>query len=199
MPPPIPFRRRPPQRQPITPLFVVQVASAALILFAVTLIAMNWPSGARPTALFSSDAERFSDDAERGAAGDRWSGDTGGTSTRHAVRFGRCHAGGGQNCVVDGDTLWAAGEKIRIASIDTPETHPPRCPAEAQRGAAATRRLQAWLNDGPFELVDNPGRSHDRYGRRLAVPVRDGESVGAVLIAEGLARRYDGGPRAGWC
>ncbi|UIJ82366.1 hypothetical protein [Rhizobium leguminosarum] len=33
------------------------------------------------------------------------------------------------NCVVDGDTVWFNGQKIRIVDIDTPELSPPRCDA----------------------------------------------------------------------
>ena len=40
---------------------------------------------------------------------------------RLTARFGFCPSGGGTDCVVDGDTLWFAGEKYRIADIDTPE------------------------------------------------------------------------------
>lgn len=39
--------------------------------------------------------------------------------------FSVCHTGGGTNCVVDGDTVWVDGVKIRVADIDAPETHPP--------------------------------------------------------------------------
>lgn len=118
-----------------------------------------------------------------------------GIAARH---FGKCHSGGGQNCVVDGDTFWMDGEKIRIADIDTPETHPSRCAEEERLGNAATDRLQALLNAGAFELspID---RDTDRYGRKLRIVERNGVSLGGVLVSEGLARPYGGGPRAGWC
>jgi micrococcal nuclease len=32
----------------------------------------------------------------------------------NAARFYFCHTGGGSNCVVDGDTFWFHGEKVRI-------------------------------------------------------------------------------------
>jgi hypothetical protein len=35
-----------------------------------------------------------------------------------ARHFGFCHTGGGTNCVVDGDTIWLDGIKIRVADID---------------------------------------------------------------------------------
>lgn len=45
-------------------------------------------------------------------------------------------------CVVDADTFWLEGEKIRISDIDTPELSPPRCEAERVKGEAAKRRLR---------------------------------------------------------
>ena len=58
--------------------------------------------------------------------------------TLAARQFGLCHSGGGANCVVDGDTFWIDGTKIRIADIDAPETHPARC--AGRRGWAMQRR-----------------------------------------------------------
>lgn len=111
--------------------------------------------------------------------------------------FTFCHSGGGTNCVVDGDTFWFRGDKYRISDIDTPETHGPRCAAEGELGARATRRLQALMNGGPFSLAVE-GRDTDRYGRALRVVTRGGQSIGEQLVAEGLARRWDGS-RHPWC
>ena len=113
------------------------------------------------------------------------------------ARFGLCHSGGGRNCVVDGDTFWFAGEKYRIADIDTPETHPARCAEEAALGGAATERLQGLLNDGAFSLGDID-RDTDIHGRKLRIVTRGGESLGEQLVAEGLARRWEGHRRP-WC
>lgn len=118
-------------------------------------------------------------------------------SDRLSAQFTMCHTGGGNNCVVDGDTFWFAGQKIRIADIDTPETHAPRCDDERARGEAATRRMHHLLNAGPFTLAVQ-GRETDRYGRALRIVSRGGESLGGVLVNEGLARWYDGG-RQPWC
>ncbi|MCJ1959654.1 thermonuclease family protein [Novosphingobium mangrovi (ex Hu et al. 2023)] len=112
-------------------------------------------------------------------------------------KFSICHTGGGVNCVVDGDTAWIAGVKVRIADIDAPETHPPRCDEEARLGLRATERLAELMNMGPFDLVVT-GRAEDRYGRQLRVLMRDGSSLGRQLIKEGLARRWDGARRP-WC
>lgn len=114
-----------------------------------------------------------------------------------SARFGLCDSGGGRNCVVDGDTFWFAGDKYRIADIDTPETHPARCAREAALGQAATNRLHRWLNDGAFSL-ESDGRDTDRYDRKLRIVTRDGTSVGSVLVAEGLARPWEG-QRRPWC
>lgn len=112
-------------------------------------------------------------------------------------QFGSCHTGGGINCVVDGDTFWIDGEKIRVADIDAPETHPSRCPEEARLGNAATDRLQALLNAGPVTLAA-ADRDTDRYGRKLRVVMRRGQSLGGMLVAEGLARPWVG-HREPWC
>jgi micrococcal nuclease len=101
-------------------------------------------------------------------------------------------------CVIDGDTFFFAGEKIRIADIDAPETGGAQCANEAELGARATSRLQELLNEGPFELRGYQSRDTDRYGRKLRVVVRDGRSIGDTLVAEGLARRWSG-RRLPWC
>ena len=114
-----------------------------------------------------------------------------------AARFGFCHRGGGTNCVVDGDTFWMDGAKIRLADIDAPETHPSRCAEEERLGNAATQRLHALLNAGRVTLA-TAGRDTDRYGRKLRVAFANGRSIGGTLIAEGLARPWTGRRRP-WC
>ncbi|MCB4863019.1 thermonuclease family protein [Sphingobium indicum] len=111
--------------------------------------------------------------------------------------FTLCHTGGGTNCVVDGDTIWLDGQKIRVADIDAPETHPPRCPAEAALGERATHRLHQLVNAGPF-TVATLDRDTDGYGRKLRGLTRDGQSLGDVLVSEGLARTWSG-RREPWC
>lgn len=114
-----------------------------------------------------------------------------------ARRFTVCHHGGGRNCVVDGDTFWMDGVKIRIIGIDTPETHEFKCPAEAALGVKARDRLRALLNAGPVTLTAR-GRDADRNGRKLRDVAVNGRDVDDVLIAEGLARRYRG-RKESWC
>ena len=111
--------------------------------------------------------------------------------------FGTCHYGGGTNCVVDGDTFYHGGTKIRIANIDAPETHPPRCADEARLGEAATVRLRDLLNSGEVSLA-RIDRDEDVYGRKLRNVAVGGSDVGEALVGEGLARFYAGG-RKSWC
>ena len=114
-----------------------------------------------------------------------------------SARFDRCGSAARVTCVVDGDTFWYRGAKIRVADINTPEVSAPACPQEAVLGEAATTRLAELLNAGPFTLAPwTPER--DRYGRLLRTVTRAGESLGAVLVREGLAERW-GGRRGSWC
>lgn len=100
--------------------------------------------------------------------------------------------------VVDGDTIDVRGERYRLVGFDTPETWNPRCAYERALGETATARLVDLIGSGRVvDLVVLPGR--DRYDRGLARLFIGGSDVKDVLIAEGLARAYDGGRRAGWC
>lgn len=148
-----------------------QVATRLALSVAISLgalIGLNWPAGG------GADLSGF-----------------------NTGKFGICHTGGGTNCVVDGDTAWIAGERVRIADIDAPETHPPRCKLERELGWKATYRLQALLNAGSFKTVTTE-RETDQYGRKLRVLMRDGRSIGGQLVGEGLARKWEGRRRA-WC
>jgi len=111
--------------------------------------------------------------------------------------FTFCHTGGGTNCVVDGDTIWIEGEKVRVADIDAPETHDYQCPQEKALGDRATQRLLQLVNSGSVTLqpID---RDQDVYGRKLRLVMVNGTSVGDTLVSEGLARYYKGG-RKPWC
>lgn len=120
------------------------------------------------------------------------------SATATATTFRMCGRPPHQNCVIDGDTFYFDRQSVRIADIDTPETNPARCNHEAELGARATRRLHELLNAGPFTLAQSGARDRDQYGRQLRIVLRDGKSLGAVLVAEGLARRWTG-RRQPWC
>ncbi len=105
------------------------------------------------------------------------------------------------SCVVDGDTFWWEGVRIRIENIDAPETHGSKCAAELQLGTAARDRLASLLGSGDWHLARNPSepRDTDRFGRllRRVVDEQRGD-LGAVLVNEGLAATWTG-RRATWC
>ncbi|NDK52828.1 thermonuclease family protein [Rhizobium laguerreae] len=112
--------------------------------------------------------------------------------------YPKCASGARYNCVVDGDTLWIYGQKVRVADIDAPEISTPKCASELTLGNKATERLIELVNEGPFQLQAWPGRDTDRYGRKLRVLVREGRSLGDRLVSEGLARTWSG-RREPWC
>lgn len=112
-------------------------------------------------------------------------------------RFAPCVGAHRVTCVVDGDTFWLDGAKIRIADINAPEVSHPSCAYEAQLGAAATRRLTELLNAGAFTLATE-GRAVDRYGRLLRVVRRGQRSLGQALVEAGLAEPWTG-HRRDWC
>jgi micrococcal nuclease len=122
-----------------------------------------------------------------------------GAIDRERAAFPICDGPRRITCVVDGDTIWYQGAKIRIADIDTPEITRPRCPREAELGRKATQRLQSLLNEAPFRMEPAPdGRQQDRFGRELKVLKRGDTSIGTIMVREGLAQRWGSG-RRGWC
>lgn len=112
-------------------------------------------------------------------------------------RFSLC-AGSGGTCVIDGDTIRIEGQSIRIADIDTPEVRDYGCPDEKALGDRATLRMLELVNQGGFTMALWDQRDEDMYGRKLRVLERGGQSLGMMLVAEGLARPW-GGARQGWC
>ncbi|WP_395330322.1 thermonuclease family protein [Novosphingobium sp. BL-8H] len=169
------FTRRRPQRRPsrLWPIWIIApLASFAAVYF--------WPAIAPGPQSSTTSPVASADDHEVG-------------------RFAHCSGRKRHTCIVDGDTFWYQGKKIRIADINTPETSEPDCPAEAALGARATVRMTELLNEGRFSLEPwTDGRDTDRYGRELRVVTRGGQSLGEVLVAEGLAERWKG-YRRNWC
>lgn len=118
---------------------------------------------------------------------------------RESAYFPICSGPNRVTCVVDGDTIWYRGTKIRIADIDTPEVSRPACEREAAMGRRATERMQALLNQAAFTLAPSKdGRDTDYFGRSLRIVTRDGASLGDALVKEGLAEIW-GGPSVAWC
>lgn len=110
--------------------------------------------------------------------------------------------------VIDGDTLEVVAliwldqrvtTRVRLEGIDTPERRS-QCVAEREAAAAASRLAVTWLEQHRSVVLRD--LIHDKYGRRVVGRVQsaDGSSdLGETLIAQGLARRYDGGRKQPWC
>ncbi len=100
---------------------------------------------------------------------------------------------------VNGDTLTAGAETIRILNIDAPETRNAKCDAERRLGHVAKRRLQELLDAGDVVVTRGDGnRMTDRYGRTLARISAQGQDIGERLVDEELARPWTGRRRS-WC
>ena len=95
--------------------------------------------------------------------------------------------------VIDGDTLDIDGTRIRILSIDTPETFRSRCDNELKLGLAAKQRLRELLDSGEVSYTPD---GVDRYSRTLATVYAGNVNVGDVLLKEGHAEPYVPGPEA---
>jgi endonuclease YncB( thermonuclease family) len=155
-------------------------------------------------AVRESVVPQFSDDdadaewAARGEGRTRSAKASGRTAVAGVrASFSYCKWGGGTNCVVDGDTFYLNGAKVRIADIDAPETHDYRCRSELELGERAARQLQALLNSGAVTMTPID-RDRDVYGRLLRNVQVNGRDVGETLISDGVARAYAGGRRP-WC
>lgn len=96
--------------------------------------------------------------------------------------------------ITDGDTIRCGAERIRLADIDAPELSQPKCPTERALAIRARDRLAELL--GSEFQIHRTGT--DRYKRTLARITVQGKDVGEVLVAEGLARRWNG-RRMPWC
>lgn len=116
-------------------------------------------------------------------------------------RFAQCYNAEGDNCVLDGGTIYVAGEKVRIAGIDTPQILGAHCGRERERGIDAAVKLVALLNGGNV-TVGPPLR--DASGREVHEVQVSGKDVGKAMVAAGIARRVAGedgtdGKTPGWC
>ncbi|MBO3760139.1 nuclease [Ciceribacter sp. L1K22] len=113
------------------------------------------------------------------------------TGKGHSGRFYFCGTSGLDSCVARGDTFWYHKSRVTLADIVAPATEGARCQQERDLGFAAQVRLRELLNAGSFELAAAGEGSH-------RIVSRNGKSLGAVLVAEGLARPRGSAARS-WC
>jgi endonuclease YncB( thermonuclease family) len=101
------------------------------------------------------------------------------------------------NCVIDGATFLYHGETIRVADVDAPRIRQASCDKERSRGFYAKQRLRELLNAGDFRLVA-AGRQDAKAGEKLRLVTRGDQSLGRMLISEGLVRPWTGHATP-WC
>ncbi len=99
--------------------------------------------------------------------------------------------------VIDGDTIAVDGRRsnIRLVGFNTPEIRNAKCEDEGRLGVNATNRLRELVQADPLELTIvrcacKPGTEGTRncnYGRSCGLLKTNGQDVGEILIAEGLA------------
>lgn len=102
--------------------------------------------------------------------------------------------------IIDGDTIELSGETVRILNIDAPELHHSGCDAEKRLAVLARKRVSDLIGDGSSVTLirGDGGRMKDRHGRTLARVLVNGADIGDTLIADGLARPWEGRRRS-WC
>lgn len=106
--------------------------------------------------------------------------------------FAFCGRSGLNNCVMDGNTFWMKGVRMKLAGIEVPQTDQARCMEERARGFTAKVRLRDMLNSGGFQVAAGG------QGAEVKALSRSGVSFADQLIREGLARRA-GSASPSWC
>ncbi|MEO9340772.1 thermonuclease family protein [Mesorhizobium sp. SB112] len=104
-----------------------------------------------------------------------------------------CKGGKRFSCVVDGDTIWFKGEKIRLEGFNAPDMSG-SCQLESALAMRSLDRLRSMLDGAAFTIERN---GKDRYDRTLAT-VRVHVDVGNQLVDEGLAHVWRGWKES-WC
>ena len=85
---------------------------------------------------------------------------------------------------------------IRVLGVDTPEMRG-KCQSEKLAARRAKQHTVALLRSA--KVIELTNMQRGKYFRILANVIIDGMSLADSLIKNGLARRYDGGKRGGWC
>lgn len=107
--------------------------------------------------------------------------------------------------VIDGDTFRAqipvwegltVTTLVRLDGIDAPEIRG-KCKEEKDKAAQAKEALTKFLRG---EVITLHSVQPDKYSGRVVADVRvNFQSVATQMIDRGLARKYTGGERQGWC
>jgi micrococcal nuclease len=108
--------------------------------------------------------------------------------------------------VIDGDSIkvdidkWpdivGKGITVRINGIDAPEMRG-KCANEKNQARKAKQFVVQEVRSAKYVYLRNVRRG--KYFRLIADMDLDGKDLGSQLLSAGLARRYEGRKRKGWC
>lgn len=113
-------------------------------------------------------------------------------ATSITAEFALCDDPNGQACVLSPDSYAYAGQRYHLSDIRGPSLT--GAPCEAQRAQQGRIALAAMLNGGTFAALPDSADS-DRSARLL---VRDGVSLGQLMVLKHHARTWSRGP-INWC
>lgn len=108
----------------------------------------------------------------------------------------------------DGDSITCDGTNMRdmgdgapfVSGYDTPEIQRSKCDQELELGRKAKRRMEELLSRPGIQVFDS-GQFDKTQSKRPLVWVKlpSGRTVGNLMIAEGLARKWTPDYKANWC
>lgn len=106
--------------------------------------------------------------------------------------FSACDDAAGHACVLSPGQFSYRGRSYRLSDVAAPSLIDPACPLEEEIAQKGRMTLLALMNGGAFEMMVDPADDSAR------ILMRDGVSLGALLILKGYAKpattvRFD------WC
>ncbi len=108
--------------------------------------------------------------------------------------FNPCGGDRRGNCVLSPREFSYGNEVYHLADVRTPDGQFPACAAEERLAGKAERTLIGILNGGAFESRPDPADSDPR----ARILIRDGVSIGQIMIAKGVAQPWAPEPY-NWC
>jgi endonuclease YncB( thermonuclease family) len=91
--------------------------------------------------------------------------------------------------IVDGDTIYLNGEKIRFSGIDTPELKQ-TCIKDGTKNTCGITAKQMLINKIGNNIVECISEGKDQYKRTLAECFVNNESLSSYLVRSGYAFAY---------
>ena len=109
--------------------------------------------------------------------------------------------------VIDGDSIVISAHLwlnlyqetvLRLAHVDAPEIYG-KCPEEKEKAEEATQFVKRWLEGSNMLTIHDI--QQDKFGGRVVGRIVNerNQDLGQLLLANMLARPYEGGSRDSWC